>query len=296
MAGCGESGRPRRQVPHRRSGSISTDTRALRVLSRLPDEGHPEFLYLSLHVRATAAIPGHGTEVSPAPGDLVFCDPDRPQGVRSDDDREVTVFRVSKRRLGVPDSDLRRLAGVLVRGDTGVGALVSVLLSALAAEEEFHGPRTGDRLAQGAVDMLAVLVMELLAEETRESGQTGETRETGRTATDASGAGTGLPARIRAFVDEHLMDPDLSPRSIAVAHHISVRHLHKLFESEGTTVSQWVRQRRLELCRHDLGRTSHRGLTVAAVARRWGFRSASHFSRVFRDTYGMSPKQWQACA
>jgi AraC-like DNA-binding protein len=32
------------------------------------------------------------------------------------------------------------------------------------------------------------------------------------------------------------------------------------------------------------------------VAQRWGFSSPSHFSRTFRDTYGMSPSAWQASA
>jgi AraC-like DNA-binding protein len=74
-----------------------------------------------------------------------------------------------------------------------------------------------------------------------------------------------------------------------------VRYLHKLFQNDGTTVSQWVRQRRLNVSRQELGRTSNRRLTVAAVARRLGFISPSHFSRVFRDAYGMSPSEWQAC-
>ncbi|MGW0964073.1 AraC family transcriptional regulator [Streptomyces gelaticus] len=33
---------------------------------------------------------------------------------------------------------------------------------------------------------------------------------------------------------------------------------------------------------------------MAAVAQRWGFVSPSHFSRAFRATYGMSPREWQA--
>ncbi|MFF3462175.1 helix-turn-helix transcriptional regulator [Streptomyces sp. NPDC002619] len=33
---------------------------------------------------------------------------------------------------------------------------------------------------------------------------------------------------------------------------------------------------------------------MAAIARRWGFVSRSHFSRVFRTACGMSPREWQA--
>ncbi|MFF4347210.1 helix-turn-helix domain-containing protein [Streptomyces sp. NPDC001530] len=275
---------PKTPVEQRFSRSLHTDPGLIHVLSQLPKKGHSEFLYLRMHISGAATISHKGTQVSMEPGDLVFYDHDRPHAVQSDGDCQVTVFRVSRRHLGVSEPELRHVVGVPVRGGEGVGALVSVILSSLADEEEFHGSRIGDRLARSAVDMLAVLVMELLTEGTR--------RETAY----AADVGTETLARIRAFIEEHLMDPDLSPRSIADAHHISVRYLHKLFENEGTTVSQWVRQRRLEFCRHDLGRSSHRKLTVAAVARRWGFRSASHFSRVFRDAYGMSPREWQACA
>ncbi|WP_307853105.1 helix-turn-helix domain-containing protein [Kitasatospora sp. RG8] len=35
---------------------------------------------------------------------------------------------------------------------------------------------------------------------------------------------------------------------------------------------------------------------MAAVAGRWGFASASHFSRAFRAAYGVSPREWQAAS
>lgn len=275
---------PKTTGQQRFARSLETDSGLVRVLSQLPEKGDSEFLYLEMQVRGAASIPHNGTEVWLEPGDLVFCDPDRPHVGKSDGECQVTVFRVSRRHLGVSESDLRRIVGVPVRGGEGVGALVSVFLSSLAVEEEFHGSKIGDQLARSALDILAVLVMELLTEQTRPE------------TTDASSVGAETLARIRAFIEENLMDPDLSPQSIAVAHHISVRYLHKLFKNDGTTVGQWVRQRRLESCRQDLGRMSHRKPTVAAVAQRWGFRSPSHFSRVFRDAYGMSPREWQESA
>ncbi|MFF3147826.1 helix-turn-helix domain-containing protein [Streptomyces sp. NPDC057927] len=54
------------------------------------------------------------------------------------------------------------------------------------------------------------------------------------------------------------------------------------------------RRRRLDACRRELGRSANRRPSVAAVAQRWGFSSPSHFSRTFRDAYGMSPSEWQS--
>ncbi|MYT26968.1 helix-turn-helix domain-containing protein, partial [Streptomyces sp. SID7760] len=85
----------------------------------------------------------------------------------------------------------------------------------------------------------------------------------------------------------------LSPERIARQHHISVRYLHRLFESEGTTVGRYIRQRRLEQCGRELARRSRVVPTVSAVAQRWGFVSPAHFSRAFRAAYGVSPREWR---
>lgn len=265
--------------PHPRSDA-APDTARIGLLSRMPDTAADAFLHLGLHIHGSVSLTRGGTQVFLAPGDLVFHDPARRDLLRFSGPCQLTVFRVPRSHLGMSASDLRRVLGRRVRGDEGVGALVSNFLSALAAEPDFRRSRTGHQLARNAVDLVAVLVMQLLGEETP----------------DASDIGTETVSRIRAFVEEHLTDPDLSPESIALAHHISVRYLHKLFQQEGTSVGQWIRQRRLDACRRELGRTSNRRPSVAAVAQRWGFSSPSHFSRTFRDAYGMSPSAWQASA
>ncbi|HJT05119.1 MAG TPA: helix-turn-helix domain-containing protein [Pseudonocardiaceae bacterium] len=66
--------------------------------------------------------------------------------------------------------------------------------------------------------------------------------------------------------------------------HISLRCSPRLFEPEGTTVAEWVRIRRLEHCHHDLIDPALRDRPVAAVAARWGFASAAHFTRLFGAT------------
>ncbi|MFH9009589.1 helix-turn-helix domain-containing protein [Streptomyces afghaniensis] len=279
----GTSPSPGRDLFEREDTAGNRRIQSLR--SAMPDEGKGDFLYLGLHVRGTVALTRAGEDGAfLEPGDMVFCDPARRDVLRFGEDCLMTYFRTTRHYLGVAKSDLDRFVGVPVRHGAGMGALVSGFLSALAAEAEFHRPTIGDRLARSAVDLLAVLVMELLQ------------AETGQERSGASKAGGEMLARIRAFIEEHLREPELSPESIARAHHISVRYLHKLFQDDGTTVGQWVRQRRLDSCRHELGRTSKGTTTVAAVAHRWGFSSPSHFSRTFRDAYGMSPSEWQALA
>ncbi|MFH8490996.1 helix-turn-helix domain-containing protein [Streptomyces longisporoflavus] len=211
-------------------------------------------------------------------GDLVLLDALRPEhhGQRGG----FVFFRISCSQLGITGEEARHLADTRVSAVSGVGALISRFLGALIGEDELRHSASGRRLSLNAVDLVALLVAELLEPYRSES---------------AAGGGEML-ARIREYIEENLMDPDMSPESIARAHHISVRYLHKLFQRDGTTVSTWIRQRRLDSCRADLGRLANRRRTVAAVAQRWGFANPSHFSRLFRQAYGVSPSEWQTTA
>ena len=93
----------------------------------------------------------------------------------------------------------------------------------------------------------------------------------------------------RRYIEDHLSDPDLTPASIARAHAVSVRTLHEIFESGGETVGATIRRQRLRRCYSDL--TQSTADHVLAIALRWGFRSASHFSRTFRAEFGVSPSE-----
>lgn len=243
-------------------------------------DGDGDGLYVALHQGGSVAVPHEGRDVLLEPGDLVFCGPGRTGAPRFGASFRMTLFRLPRHCPGIADSDLRRITGVPLRCGDGVRALVSHFLTVLASDAGLRRSHTGDRLARTAVDLLAVLVTEFVGDQ----------------AADTTDVGTQTLSRIRTFIELHLPDADLSPEAIAHAHHISVRYLHKLFQGEGTTVSQWIRARRLDACRQDLGRAPRHRLTVAAVAHRWGFTSASHFSRAFRDAYGMSPSEWQALA
>jgi AraC-like DNA-binding protein len=107
---------------------------------------------------------------------------------------------------------------------------------------------------------------------------------------------TVLRQRIRTYIDLHLGDPNLSRESIAREHCISVSYLDKLFDADGTSVWQTIRTQRLDRCRRDLADTRLTGLRVSDIATRWGFRSASHFTRSFDAAYGQSPAAFRrAC-
>ncbi|MEV6975987.1 helix-turn-helix domain-containing protein [Kitasatospora sp. NPDC093806] len=252
----------------------------LDILSPPPGADPEDCLHIALHVHGAASVRRGGATTVLVPGDLLIGTTPHPAGLLQDAECRMLRFRVPCFYLGVRQSDVRRAGGLVARGNEGVGSLASQFLRTLAAQERTHRARPGNHLARSVSDLVAILVTELLDRESPEQ---------------PTGAAE-LLCRIRAHIEQNLADPDLSPESIARAQHISVRYLHKLFQQDGMTVGQWVRRRRLEACRRELERPSRRQTSVSAVAHRWGFVSHSHFSRAFRDAFGVSPREWQAYA
>ncbi|OQR62875.1 AraC family transcriptional regulator [Streptomyces maremycinicus] len=242
--------------------------------------------------------PFDGPGLRLAPGDVCFYDVHRAPALDFREPFRATTFLVPAHLLGLADSDVRRLAPTPVTRASRLGALLSPLLSDLARATAEARPPVGEMLAWNAVNLLATLAAEQLGTAAPGTpGAPGANAAHGRPgAPSDSGARSPVLGRVLEYVELHLTDPDLSPEVIARAHHISVRYLHKLFKDEDTTVGRWILRRRLEECRRDLLRHGRGGRTIAAVAARWGFLSATHFSRVFRSAYGMSPREWRDSA
>lgn len=100
-------------------------------------------------------------------------------------------------------------------------------------------------------------------------------------------------SRILEYVRQRLTERDLKPADVAAAHFISERHLSRLCRRAGFSLSEWIIQQRLEGARAELADVSRAGVPVRAIAARWGFASAAHFSRRFRGEYGLSPVEWR---
>lgn len=101
-------------------------------------------------------------------------------------------------------------------------------------------------------------------------------------------------ARLKGYIESHLADPELSVDSIAAACGMSVRSVHRAFADDfASSVSNYIWMRRLSHCAaalRDPGQ-SHRPVTEICFS--WGFNSTSHFSRLFKDRYGVPPSRYR---
>ena len=96
------------------------------------------------------------------------------------------------------------------------------------------------------------------------------------------------------FIDAHLGDEELTPQCVAAAQCVSRRHLDEVLSQQGVTIAGLIWQRRLMHASEAL-LGEGRDKTVLEIAVAHGFRSASHFSRAFRQRFGMTPSEWRGC-
>ncbi|MBF8189393.1 helix-turn-helix domain-containing protein [Nonomuraea sp. K274] len=228
----------------------------------------------------TMAIKG-GREVLLGPGQFVVTDPARPYRCVFPARRAVCVA-FPKELLPLPEEAVAEVADVPIEGDEGVPALVGSLIARLpGCLDDISGTADGVRLSTALLDLLAVA---LATRMDRADVAPPPTRT------------RALLTRIQTYVEERLGDPGLSPARVAEAHHISLRYLYKLFESQGCGVADWIRRRRLERCRRDLLDPALSERPVRATGARWGFPDATRFNRLFRTAYGLPPGEYRrAC-
>lgn len=103
------------------------------------------------------------------------------------------------------------------------------------------------------------------------------------------------PATLRravAFIDENA-HRDITIADIAGAASVTRRAVQVAFQRHlGTTPTTYLRRVRLDHAHQDLKRASpDDGLTVTAVAYRWGFPNPSRFAADYRRAYGVSPSR-----
>ena len=99
--------------------------------------------------------------------------------------------------------------------------------------------------------------------------------------------------RIKAYIERNLRDPGLSIDQIADAFQCSKRNLHKAFSHDGATISDHIWRLRLERCRNDLLSPSCAWKSITEIAFSWGFNSSTHFSKAFKEAFGMPPRLYR---
>ena len=233
---------------------------------------------LSLILGGEALVVQDSREAVLGPGDFAIYDCSRPYTFVSNDLFRMLVCVLPRDIIGMSPERVSAITATRIPSGSGIAwAMAPFLkrLADLAIRDEV--PADEHRVVESVVDLVESLCATAMGDD---AGPHAHSRAE-------------LLLRIRAYIDSHLGDPELTPTQIAAAHFISKRYLHKVFEGEGVSVSRWIRERRLECCRSALADPQRRDETVTSIGMRWGLMDAAHFSRLFREAYGCTPTEYR---
>jgi AraC-like DNA-binding protein len=196
-----------------------------------------------------------------------------PLSVESSEGTELLILRMPAELVGPFDTSLRLAHGRSWATQEGTASLVGRLLDGLAAGLHGFEQANQQRLASLLIGMISLMCAD--------------------SDTQPRSFRDSLLERSKVYVEDHLADPELTPDRIALAHNVSTRTLHRLFESDGQTIGSWIRTRRLEKCRVELLDATLADIPVSAIGSRWGLCDAAHFSRLFKAAFGHSPRSYR---
>jgi AraC-like DNA-binding protein len=258
---------------------LSADFRHQTITPVSPDESPltHDHLFLKVVKCGSAIIEQFGQTRVIHEGDVVVLDPKEPY-------REMVTERATGLGLRFPRSALRErgfrcaLRGIYLPDVSSpdvqaVRALIEVLGQQSGASSAEVRRRLGDQL----LDLLDIVIDDPTVV------------RTGR-------GPAAIIFKAKQFISRNAGNADLSPSQIAAHACVSEKHLSRLFTAQGTSLMRYVQSVRLERAAQLLAATPWRRNLVVQVAFECGFTTASHFSRAFKERFGVAPSEAQALA
>ena len=228
------------------------------------------FALLIVQCAGTATLRHGGREVILQPGFWTICDADRRFTLANGPSSEQLMMLVPRDRLGMC-SGLGVHAARNFGDAGGTARLLPRYLESLFDELASVADSNCAELA----DMAAQLVRLALFEADQ--------------GTPAISMSEMLRLRVKDYIRRNLRDPALSIDRVAAAFGCTKRHLHKVFTSDETTLSQFIWTQRLECCREALHNPHLARHSLTQIAFMWGFNDPAHFSKVFKERFGVPP-------
>ena len=251
----------------------SSQLRVLRPEKFISDP-HEDFYKVNFQLKGQATLSQHGRSASLEPGKWVIYDNTRPYELNFHTDYRQLLFLVPRAQLlnRFPTIDLR--LGQALSCQSGMGRVLFNFVANVLDEGDRFSAESQTHTAQMLLDMLLLGI------------------------TEAATTPVQLPAssryiQLRQFILANLHRGDLSAETLANHLHLSKRYIQKLFADRDTTVNQTIWQERIKRCEHDLANPQLANTPAQEIAYAWGFNSSAHFSRLFKQSTGLTPSAYR---
>lgn len=246
--------------------------------SRQARSDHEPMVFVAVQGDGSSRISQGDRQTVLRPGDVTIYETTRTYSITNPGLTELHYFQVPRSALALPPRALEQVLAARIGPDNNpLAAVVVPFLASLGRGDILDQPRAAELMVTPAIELIRALVAAHVHDE-----------DLAREPLDQS-----LALRVQRHIADHLGSRDLSAETIASAHHVSVRHLYKVLARADIRLSDTIRRQRLEACRRELRDDRRQHIAIATISARWGFADPSHFSRVFKAEYGMTPHEWR---
>jgi AraC-like DNA-binding protein len=197
------------------------------------------------------------------------------------DQKSVNLLRVPKRLLSPFVTDLEATYGRSIPANNPALQLLVGYLRLLEEAGTYTVPELRRQAVTHIHDLIALTIGAI-----RDAAEIAESR----------GARAARLRAIKQDVANRLDQPDLSLTTIAARHRLKLRWVQRMFESEGTTFTEYVLSQRLLRAHRLLTDPCRTCLKISTIALDVGFADLSYFNRTFRRCYGTTPSELRAAA
>jgi AraC-like DNA-binding protein len=233
-------------------------------------------LEISIELGGTAQFTHAGRKLVQPPGQWTIFDTTRPSAILAPQGSETLILTLPREKLLGSRYHLDDLILHPFSKGYGIGRVVCDFVSSVISELPKLDSRTETDIADTVCHLLRLAIVEYFGDREGHSH-----REF-------------LTERIKTYILSDLRNPELSIDRMATALRCTKRYLHKVFESEGVSLSAYIWQSRLDRCRDELLDARHEARSVTDIAFSWGFSSSAHFSTAFKQKFGIPPSNYRA--
>lgn len=226
------------------------------------------------HIIVSCVLRGRVALTTPAfrrlrPGDVAVLDLSAPVAfvMRA---AEAVHLIVPRALLPASVAPVQPIPGRVLSPDTAMGIFVRRVVEALAEAACHFGPNEVNSIGTSVPDLLASCL-----------GPSDAVATTGRKGD--------LGRRSRRYIEENLHRRDLTSSRLTHELGVSRSQLFRQFETTGG-VESYIRRRRLRRCLLALRDPRLADRRIGDVAYDMGFADEAHFSRLFRQAFGLSPR------
>jgi AraC-like DNA-binding protein len=183
-------------------------------------------------------------------------------------------LRVPRQQLAMMVTDLDDQVMRVTPGATDALKLLTGYLRTMLNEQALASPDISRVVSSHLLDLIALSL--------------GATRDSA-IAAQAGGVRAARLQAIKSDIAANLANGSLTVADVAARQRVTPRYVHKLFEDEGTTFTQFILRQRLDRAYRMLRDQRFAMHSITAIAFDAGFGDLSYFNRTFRRRYNATP-------